>query len=127
MNEYYSPYTLTSATELGGKLDGGMDADTRDEHGRTLLMVACRQGALALVELLIARGADVNARSPGGTTPLMYAKTAAFASGDTALIERLLKAGADINAKDNHGMTALQYTQRNAASLVQYLEANGAE
>ena len=126
MENVKSPCAMVSDDALGRMLDDGLPVDTRDEFGRTLLMVACRQGALSLVELLIERGADVNARSPGGTTPLMYAKTAAFANGKTDILALLLRRGANINATDNSGRSALHYAQQNSAKLIAFLEENGA-
>lgn len=117
---------LASDEVLRRTLDDGLPVDVRDEFGRTLLMIACRQGGLPQVELLIERGADVNARSPAGTTPIMYAKTAAFANGSTAILSLLLRRGADINAVDNHGLTALQYTTRNSSDLIIFLKQHGA-
>ncbi len=56
-----------------------------------------------LVELLIAKGAEVNLRSSDGTTALMYAA----GNGDTQAVNALLRNGATVNAADNDGETAL--------------------
>jgi hypothetical protein len=44
-----------------------------DLPGTTLLHTACDQGEVECVELLIERGADVNARGAAGETPVWYA------------------------------------------------------
>jgi len=70
-----------------------------------------------VVELLIARGADVNAKG-GATTPLISA--ARF--DRVATMEILIAKGADLNAKDTKGWTALHwaacYSGRNAVRLL---------
>ena len=54
-------------------------------------------------EYLLARGADVNAKSADGLTPLHYAAGA----GNTVVVGILLKAGADPNARSIDGTTPL--------------------
>ena len=60
------------------------------------------------VALLIASGADVQARNCYGSTPL---HTAAVSAMRTAA-KLLLSAGADVNAANNGGWTPLQYAVR---------------
>ena len=52
-----------------------------------------------VVELLLAHGAEVNARYSDGYTPLHYAA----ANGHKDVVELLLANEADVNAKDEHG------------------------
>ena len=60
-------------------LDNGADIETRDHQDRTLLHLAAKHGNVALAQLLVYRGADLNAErldrfSKGdGWTPLSYA------------------------------------------------------
>lgn len=66
----------------------------RDEpYGHTLLHVAARQGQLAAVELLLARGLDVNTRELGDNT---YAMHWAAAGGHLDVVRRLADAGGDV-------------------------------
>jgi RNA polymerase sigma factor (sigma-70 family) len=54
----------------------GLDVDTADSGGRTLLSLAAQRGNLDAVEFLIGHGADVNARDAAGVTPLGWAERA---------------------------------------------------
>ena len=47
-----------------------MDVDEKDSYGETSLHYAADKGHKEIVELLIANGADVNAKLIYGTTPL---------------------------------------------------------
>jgi len=85
---------------------------------------AAWDGRTAVVELLLAAGADVNEKEAGGRTALHYAAW----ENHAAVIELLLAAGADINAKSNYGGTALHYAaEQGHASVVELLLAAGAD
>ena len=73
------------------------------ENGPTVLSLAARDGRTEVVELLIAKGADVNAKSESGRTPLIWASL----YNRKKIVELLITKGADINAKTNNGLTAL--------------------
>jgi ankyrin repeat protein len=66
------------------------------------------------VQVLLAKGADVNARDNTGGTPLILA---AF-EGRTNAVQILLAHGADVNAKDNKGETALMAAKRGGTALM---------
>tara|TARA_B100000609_G_scaffold122535_1_gene97561 strand:- start:109 stop:390 length:282 start_codon:yes stop_codon:yes gene_type:complete len=56
-----------------------------------------------IVELLIAKGADVNAKGKGETTPLHTAAR----TGRKEVVELLIAKGTDFNAKNDDGHTPL--------------------
>ena len=118
------------------ELDKGVDVNAKTNwgDGGTPLHWAAYDGHKEIVELLVAEGADVNAKDVDGLTPLYFAvfrdrneivelliahgadvdteKEASFLSnaalgGYTEIVERLIAKGADVNAKDGVGETPL--------------------
>jgi ankyrin repeat protein len=79
-----------SASQLRQLLDGGLDPNTKTSGGTTLLMMAAPD--VEKVRLLIARGADVKARTASETDALTIA--AAY-RGTKESIQALLAAGAE--------------------------------
>jgi ankyrin repeat protein len=66
----------------------------RDNYGGTALIYAANHG-YEMVEALLTKGADVNAKANNGSTALM----AAAQTGHIEIVEALLARGADVNAK----------------------------
>lgn len=88
-------------------IDLGADVNLADDRGFTPLHCAAGHGfypdALKIVELLLSRGADINARSIElGFVPLHEAT-------GPAIIRLLLERGADACIKSNDGLTPLEY------------------
>jgi ankyrin repeat protein len=67
------------------------------------------EGRTAVIEVLIMKGADINAGDKCNCTALKLAA----GKGHTEIVELLLKAGADVNATDNFGNTAIIYASAN--------------
>jgi len=72
------------------------------KDGWSPLHYAATGGSTAIVKLLLAKGATLEARSPNGTTPLMMAAR----YGNEEAVDALLAAGADRTAKNDLGMDA---------------------
>ena len=81
-------------------LNKGAAVDARDEDGFTPLLWAANRGAVKLVEFLIARGADVNAKT---TQEGNAGRTALYLSGNSGVARVLLAAGADPKALTEDG------------------------
>ena len=82
-----------------------VDAFYSDDQ-RTALHIACDNGRLKLVSLLLSIGANINAVTGSGTTPLMVA----CKSTDHVIVQRLLQEPTiDIDAVDSNGWSALHF------------------
>ena len=94
---------------LNAFLDGGMNPNTQDADGRTVLISAAAHGDLDVVNVLLDRGADPNVKNNQGGTPLMWAAV----DGNHEAAQLLLSRGAEAALKDNDGITAVEWAARN--------------
>jgi uncharacterized protein len=96
-------------------IDRGADVN---KTGWTPLHYAATNGHVAIMELLFANNAYIDAESPNGTTPLMMAAQ----YGSTSAVKRLLEEGADPALKNQLGLTAIDFANRasrpDAAELI---------
>lgn len=97
----------------------------------SVLDYIAQQGSVDEAELLVAAGADVNARdSLFGQTPLHFANACwDGAIGKSDMVEYLIAHGADVNAGDIYGHTPLFYVRKcapNAHLLIGILVKAGA-
>ncbi len=95
---------------------GSMEDSSAPLHG-CLKADSTTQQRQAVMQVLLAAGADANAADAQGRTPLFYCSTPAEA-------EALLAAGAEINAKDHQGNTAFDAVPH--AAVKSYLLVRGA-
>ncbi len=92
--------------------------------GSALMMLAARFGYLALTELLIDRGAGVNASRGDDGTALMWI---VWSHGNIEAAKILLDRGADVNT-EAYGWSALMWAiERNYAEMVKLLIVYGAD
>ena len=102
-------------------LQRGMDINTTDRDGNTLLMIAARTGNLDLMTFLITSRASVNQRNRFGDTALLLAAM----KGGIAGVELLHKNGAQL---EPGGWTALHYAVfSESMELLEWLLKNGAK
>jgi ankyrin repeat protein len=85
---------------LRQELDGGMSPDLPNKFSWTLLMLAALEGNVAIGELLISRGANVNKTNDFGETALSLAAH----GGHTGFIRILLDHSASTDCRP-HGTT----------------------
>jgi len=107
-------------------LDHGAAVNARTYSIRaTALHDAAFEDNVGLVELLLARGADANAATTQGMTPLHYA-TFAGSGDDPRIAELLLAHGASPHARDVQGTSPLDNANRYAPRVAQALGRQGA-
>ena len=95
----------------------------RDVDFAPVLVLAVKQGNLAMVEMLIRNGADVNWLPPGCMTGLIWAAR----NGREDMVRLLLDKGAEINRGDTEFKTPLAYAKEAGHSAVaDLLVARGA-
>jgi ankyrin repeat protein len=109
------------AKMVGVLLEHGADPNRAGPAGTTALMWAVPN--VDKVRLLIAHGANVNARSDTERTPLLVA---ASYPGTVDLLRVLIDGGADLKAQDRTGATALALAVRSAdVDVVRFLVERG--
>ena len=85
-----------------------MDVNWKNIASLTPLHNAAHNGHKEIAELLIAKGANVNAKMDNGFTSLHWAAIAPNAhEGHKEVAELLIAEGADVNAKDTFSETPL--------------------
>ena len=103
---------LCSALETSGKpdvvrllLDHGaaVRMPAHDKHCRSALHVAAGSGNSELVQMILERNPDIEARDDEGETPLLTASS----EGNPAVVQLLLDHGADPYVRNDEGKTAL--------------------
>ena len=101
-----------------------MDVDARGGHHERAIQAALYKGHLAIVSLLIDRGADINSQDVEGSSLLHVAAQ----TGDPKAVSLLIECGADVGVRDGDCSTALHIASGNEhLGVVQLLLARGAE
>lgn len=120
-DELFKAVERGDSKSVASYLELGLDPNTTDRSGNTILMLASRLGHRELVSLLIARKADVKRRNPTGDDALMMASL----RGDLEISRRLILAGAPVARE---GWSALHYAAFGGhAELAGYLLKQGAQ
>ncbi len=105
-----------------GFINEGADVNAV-EDGYTALMMATHRGHTKAAQILIDKGANMNAADKNGDTVLMWAAR----YGYTELAKILTDKGADVNAADKNGDTALMWAERSGhTEAAQILKDAGA-
>ena len=134
-------------------LEWGLDPNSKDIAGDTLLIVSVRQDKSQFVKELLSKGANANLQNARGEYALDFANPAIIEilvkagadinvrdlsqrtyliksaiKNDFEQIKILAKAGADPNLQDSLGKTALHYASENKnIAIMDYLKSIGSE
>lgn len=101
--ELFEAAQTNNTGKLQRVLDEGIDVNSRNDQGRTALLIATRANAIQAARLLISAGGDVNAMDDIHDSPYLYAG----AEGRLEILKMTLAAGADLKSINRFGGTAL--------------------
>jgi ankyrin repeat protein len=98
-------------------------ANQKDKRGTTSLHYAAAYGSVEAMRMLLAAGADPDAKNDFDATPLMWSAT------EPEKVRLLVNHGADVNAKSKMGRTAIWLASANDGSsgTVEFLLEHGAK
>lgn len=92
--------------------------------GDTLLIAACKEKNIALVEFLLDEGVDVNCENDCGNTALMWA----CFLGSMDLVKLLVERGGDVNHRNNCEYSGFMWACKNGwLDIVEYLYEKGCD
>lgn len=119
-DDFLNAVKTGDSREVRQLLRRGVDANTTDAAGHSVLHIASRDGVLEVARVLVAAGADVDRRNKNQETPLMMAAL----GGHLSTVQFLLSKDAQINQP---GWTALLYAATNGhVEIVRLLIENHA-
>lgn len=85
----------------------------------TALIEVSIEGWLEVIELLLRKGSDINARANDGTTALIWATI----NGDSEVVALLLDKGADVHVRNKNGVTAASVANERGSARIRQLPA----
>ncbi len=124
--EFFMAVRASNTEKVAALIEKGVDASEQDAYGQSALYLALNgKRPDALVELLINKGADVNAKSRLYSIPVLH--RAISENRDEKIVKLMLSKGADANCKNWEDKTALHVAVRErSAEMVKLLLKHGA-
>jgi hypothetical protein len=110
---------VSKMLDKGARIEGVVEPG---QSGWTPLHYAAAAPGAKALQVLLARGARVDARSPNGTTPLMMAAQ----YGPEESVDLLLKQGADLRLRNDLNLGAADFAERGGREALAKRLAAGA-
>lgn len=106
--------------QIQREFDIEIEVDMDDGSCQTPLLLASGNGYPDIVEYLLLNGADVNAVSRSGDTPLIKVAQNCLMDKDDQLniVNQLLATGADVNFQDTYGKTPLMLATESSSPKI---------
>ena len=92
------------SSKVQSQIDSGIDINSVDQKGRTILFTLCNKRKIEAIKLLLKNGIDINHEDNMGKTVL----NEAVSKSDSMMVRFLLDNGASINHKNSDNRTLLQ-------------------
>jgi uncharacterized protein len=109
-----------SSAQLVDQQDRSSETTSPRQSRNTVLILAAAAGNPEVIEVLLARGAEVNAGNADGLTPLMMAALVNSAEA----VHALLSGGAAVNQRNCNGDTALSIARAQGNDRMAYILAS---
>ncbi len=103
IDEFLAAARTNDVKKLARAIEMGIRVDSKDESGKTALLIATYANAVDAARRLIKAGADVNAKDDLNDSPYLYAG----AEGRLEILKLTVLAGADLKSINRYGGTAL--------------------
>ncbi len=111
-------------SKLKASIEAGLDIDSQDIIGTSLLLKACIENKTEIIHYLLDKKADIHKKDKNAYSPF----TKACAKGNLEVARRLLRMGAAINDRDSHGTSPLMNAVASGnIELVRLLLDSGAD
>ena len=110
----FEAISVDNTFEILKLLNQGIDPNTRNAQGYTLLHLTASRGQARVLSALLELGADVDPRDATGHTPLHLAAI----NQNTWVKQLLIAAGADVSAVNDEGCTPLQLERKKRMELL---------
>lgn len=108
-DQLYKAAQKSDVQAVKNLLDKGVDVNSKSSTGSYPIHAAAASNDKAMLDLLIAKGANLGVQNKEGDTPLICATK--YGGGKEATVKVLLGAGADSGIADKKGKTALDYAK----------------